>query len=393
MNYFSPVFHLFSLLFLACTVTVTAQTKFEISHGPYLTNMTQTGVSILWTTTDPALSWVEMAPDDGTPFHATERPRFYQVKNGRRVVNTTLHHVHLADLPPGTTYRYRVCSRELVNWNSQHEVSYGRIIGSDWEGRKRKFTTFAKNPADISFLMLNDIHGDTALIRKLCRNIDFRSLDMIVLNGDMTSYLDSEEQIFQEYMDALIALGASEVPIVFTRGNHENRGIYTSELGTYFPTPTGHFYYYFSVGDVLFIALDCGEDKPDSSLEYNGLADYDAYREEQARWFKAVMQTDSFQNARRKIAILHIPLTGDDLWHGNLHLRQTLLPLLNNSNLDLMLSGHTHRFSYHPAETEVRFPTLVNSNDTYTLCKISNGHIQLEVIGLNGLVKKIGLSN
>lgn len=378
---------LFSL-FLMSSLSLFSQSEFQITHGPYLTNMTQDGVSIIWTTTSPALSWVEVAPDDGTDFHAAERFRYYDVKDGRRIANSTFHHVHLKDLTPGTTYRYRVCSHEVTGlWQEQHQVIFGKIVASDWSGKKLKFTTFANRSKDISFIVLNDTHGNPDLIRNLCKNIDFKTLDMIVLNGDMTSFVNSEEQIFHDYIDPLVEQGAGETPIVFARGNHENRGSYADRLLAYFPTPTGYYYYNFSIGDTDFLILDCGEDKPDTSLEYNNLADYNAYREEQAEWVSQVTQSEIFKSSKNKMCILHMGLVGDDMWCGNLHLRSTLLSSLNASRLDVMLSGHTHRLAFHPAEDIIAFPTVVNANDTYALCRISSGKIKVDIVGLNGLLK------
>ena len=34
----------------------------KITHGPYLCDMSTDGVTVVWTTNKPALSWVEVAP-------------------------------------------------------------------------------------------------------------------------------------------------------------------------------------------------------------------------------------------------------------------------------------------------------------------------------------------
>ena len=57
----------------------------------------------------------------------------------------------------------------------------------------------------------------------------------------------------------------------------------------YFPLKDGKIYRSFNVGDVAFILLGCGEDKPDSDIEYSNLADFDA-RIEQAQWLKQIVQ-------------------------------------------------------------------------------------------------------
>ena len=32
--------------------------------------------------TKPSIGWVELAPDDGTHYYQTERPKFFNAKNG-----------------------------------------------------------------------------------------------------------------------------------------------------------------------------------------------------------------------------------------------------------------------------------------------------------------------
>ena len=48
---------LFTLLGLAAALTLPAQ-DFKITHGPWLCDMTEDGVTVLWTTNKPALSRV-----------------------------------------------------------------------------------------------------------------------------------------------------------------------------------------------------------------------------------------------------------------------------------------------------------------------------------------------
>ena len=65
---------LFSLAGLLFSLAAVAQ-DFKITHGPYLCDMTRDGVTVVWTTSKPALSWVEVAPDDGRrSMHAITRP-------------------------------------------------------------------------------------------------------------------------------------------------------------------------------------------------------------------------------------------------------------------------------------------------------------------------------
>ena len=66
---------LLSALLSCYGISVSGQDQpFTIMHGPWLCDMSETGVTIMWLTNRNALSWVEIAPDDGSHFYGKERP-------------------------------------------------------------------------------------------------------------------------------------------------------------------------------------------------------------------------------------------------------------------------------------------------------------------------------
>ncbi|HOF20947.1 MAG TPA: FN3 domain-containing metallophosphoesterase family protein [Bacteroidales bacterium] len=374
------------LLLPAYCQTLPAQEQaFKITHGPYLTDMSETAVTIVWITNKNALAWVEVAPDDGSHFYGKERPRYYDTYLGRRQAATTLHRVRIENLTPGTRYRYGIFSKEVLHWENDARIVYGTTIANPAYSRNSlSFKTFSSSDDTVSFIMLNDIHGRADFMKELCRDIDFNTIDLVVFNGDMSSAIHSEEQIFSDFMDAAVDLFAKRVPIAFTRGNHETRGPYADYLMYYFPLKGEKIYRTFNVGNVAFIMLDCGEDKPDSDIEYSGLADFDAYRNEQAAWLRQAVLEKSFRDTRNKIVILHMPPGVSD-WHGTLHIDEVLVPLLNEAGTDAVLSGHTHRYSFHPpVQGKTAFPVVVNSNNTYLRGDVVNGKIRIRMTGTAG---------
>ena len=78
----------------------------DVKYGPWVQNVTETGFTVMWKSSLRNLSYVEIAPDDGTPFEMCTRPRFYTVVDGRRITDT-FHKVEVTGLEPGKTYRYR----------------------------------------------------------------------------------------------------------------------------------------------------------------------------------------------------------------------------------------------------------------------------------------------
>ena len=308
---------LFVFAGLAFALTAAAQ-EFRITHGPYLCDMSQDGVTVVWTTNRPALSWVEASPADSLA--PAPPPRHYQTVAGRKLAGRTLHAVRVRGLQPGTDYRYRIFSQEVQSWPDVNNVTYGKTVGADASRRRAYgFRTFPAAGSGCSFLVLNDIHGKADVLTRLCKRVDFSELGFVAFNGDMSSSVESGEQLFKDYLDASAALFAAGTPILFTRGNHETRGVFADSLGDYFPGRDGRFYGIYRYGDVCILLLDCGEDKPDSDIEYGGLGAYDAYREEEAAWLRETVASEEFRNASARIVLLHIPL-GNGTWPGNIHL-------------------------------------------------------------------------
>lgn len=380
---------LFVLAGVAFAWTAVAQ-ELRITHGPYLCDMTHDGVTVVWTTSKPALSWVEASPADSLNAPALRQARYYQTVAGRKLACRTLHAVRVRGLQPGTDYRYRIFSQEVQSWPDVNNVTYGKTLDADASRRRAyEFRTFPQAGSGCSFIVLNDIHGKADYMTRLCKSVDFSKLGFVAFNGDMSSSVESGEQLFKAYLDASVSLFATGTPILFTRGNHETRGVFADSLGDYFPGQDGRFYGIYRYGDVCILLLDCGEDKPDDHAEYNGLADYDAYRIEECEWLKRAVRSDEFLSASARIVLLHIPPMAE-AWHGSVHLNEFFVPVLNEAGIDLMLCGHDHAYSFRPAgEQGTQFPIVVNDNKSYVRCDVADSLIRVQVVGLREKVAHV----
>lgn len=380
---------LFVLAGVAFAWTAVAQ-ELRITHGPYLCDMTHDGVTVVWTTSKPALSWVEASPADSLNAPALRQARYYQTVAGRKLACRTLHAVRVRGLQSGTDYRYRIFSQEVQSWPDVNNVTYGKTLDADASRRRAyEFRTFPQAGSGCSFIVLNDIHGKADYMTRLCKSVDFSKLGFVAFNGDMSSSVESGEQLFKAYLDASVSLFATGTPILFTRGNHETRGIFADSLGDYFPGQDGRFYGIYRYGDVCILLLDCGEDKTDDHAEYNGLADYDAYRIEECEWLKKAVRSDEFLSASARIVLLHIPPMAE-AWHGSVHLNELFVPVLNEAGIDLMLCGHDHAYSFRPAgEQGTRFPIVVNDNKSYVRCDVADSLIRVQVVGLREKVAHV----
>ena len=68
-------------------------------------------------------------------------------------------------------------------------------------------------------------------------------------------------------------------------------------------------------------------------------------------------------------------------------MKRLLLPLLNEADVDLMISGHTHRYSYREVGScDNNFPILVNANNDKVNVKVNKSQIDCEVVDATGKV-------
>lgn len=359
----------------------------KVTHGPWICDMDSTGTTIVWVTDVPGMSWVEIAPDSADHFYGRARQRYYDVLAGRKVLMDSVHRVHIEGLKPDTKYRYRVFTQEVAEWRYDDWVTLGKTACTDvWRGKPHEFKTFPAKPREVTFLVLNDIHERAQFMKDLCKNVDFKKLDFVLLNGDMSNRLRNQQHMMEAYLDTCVRMFATHTPLFFNRGNHELRGQFADYLYRYFPTNNGKYYRVQHVAGIDFLFIDTGEDKPDEDIEYSGIVNYDQYREEEARWLRGLRESKQV-GKHPLIVFSHFPPTLQK-WHGPYHLQKTLMPELNKMNVSVMLSAHLHAFGYQEPNEVINFPNLVNSNNTYLLCRIANGRMEVDYVRLKGKDKK-----
>lgn len=366
-----------AILIISNTVSQSQESSFSISHGPYLQGLTENEVTIIWTTNKKGIAWVELAPDDDTHFYQTERPKYFSESHGFKVVDS-VHMVTINNLNPNTTYRYRVYSQEVLS-HVGTKVLYGSVAATNvYRTKPLSFTTSNPLKNNISFLVLNDLHGNNELMETLLKDTDWNKTDLVFFNGDMTNDIRSENQLFGDFLDKAVELFAKETPIYYARGNHETRGNFATTFPRYFPTPTGQLYYMFKQGPVCFVVLDCGEDKPDSDLEYSGIVAFDNYRSKQAQWLEKALTESIFKEASYRVVIIHMPPFGG--WHGEKEIEEKFVPLLENAGIDVMLCGHLHRHIHKKAGDGQNFPIISNANRAIIRAYTENSTLNIDVI-------------
>ncbi|MCE2617114.1 FN3 domain-containing metallophosphoesterase family protein [Phocaeicola oris] len=377
-------FHL--LLFLLCLPLLINAEDIKILHGPYLQNVSETEATIVWEVNNESIGWVELAPNDGTNFYATERPKYFDTKIG--IKNTAkLHTVKLTGLKANTVYRYRILAQEVLS-HQGIRVHYGDVAASNvYSAQPYQFKTLDTSKPETSFCVINDIHARENIITPLLNNAGYKDKDMVIYNGDMVSQFSNEDIIFTGFMDESIHLFAKEKPFYYIRGNHETRGEYATHFQDYFCPREQNIYFTVHQGPAFFIFLDAGEDKPDNDLEYAGITDYDHYRSEQAEWLEKVVASEEFKNSKFKIIVCHIPpIPIKNAWHGHHEVLNKFVPILNNAGIDIMICGHLHRFLYEDPSTQINFPVLVNSNNSVVSAETKGNQLNVKIYELNGKI-------
>lgn len=373
------------IFFLFCNVclgTIQAQ-SLKIKNGPYLQYITQNEATIIWTTNKNSISWVEFYKEDASNFYEMERPKVYASQDGLKSIGK-IHKVTLTKLDSNTKYAYRVYSREVLKHKQQNSLFGNTIATRVYKKSPLYFNTLNPDQKKTSFTVLSDIHENPDKVGKLLEDTDFDKTDFVINNGDFMNNFDGEKNLFSGSIDTLTQIFAKEIPLYIVRGNHETRGVMASKLKDYFHFPNGKYHYSFIYGETFFIVLDGGEDKADTDIEYSNLADFDSYRTQEAAWLKQVINSEAFKKARYSIVFSHIPPYGGGKWHGDVELQNKFVPILNEAKIDLMICGHTHRYSYvEPNKNKNNFPILICGNNNKINIEINTDVITATSVGLD----------
>ena len=212
---------------------------------------------------------------------------------------------------------------------------------------------FTPVPAEgkVEAYVLADTHGDavipaeTALLRE--------HIDLLILLGDIGDSAATKEQIITLHrLTAMVTKG--RFPALYIRGNHDTRGYMAEHLMDYIPTRSGATYFTFRAGPVWGVVLDCGEDKPDDSIEYGGVADYVGFRHAQTAYLRSLVanaqNTYAAEGITRRVALCHINFTRTDRPFNdhNPEIYEAWIAALNEIGIDLLICGHEHKIGVQP---------------------------------------------
>ena len=340
----------------------------HVVAGPWVTDMSEDAFTVLWSTDYPCQGWVEL--DNGR--------RVYEYYAGRRMFGT-LHTVRVEGLSRGSQYGYRIGNR-VADLTSPYTPAYGRDMLSE----RYTVTTFDPNRKTCHFTVMNDVHMRLDHYSALLDDIDIPSNDFLLLNGDIISAGHWTVDSLVKYEVGQLGPYGANLPVFFSRGNHEGRGYGVALVEKIFPkAKSAPYYYTFREGPVAFIVLDAGETGVRNSLAMSGERIYEDYLREQMEWAEKAMKEPAFRKAPVKICVIHAPMIDPgvpDDFVPHTWMNHNFVPLLNKAGVDLMIGADLHQYFYHPAGTmNNNFPILVNDDESRLDVRVERGHIYVTV--------------
>jgi acid phosphatase type 7 len=346
-----------------------------ITHGPYLAAPTDTSATVVWMTDLPSHSRVLYGAGGALDREAVP------VKDGMVPVGT-LHAVRLTGLAPGRTYQYRVVSTPVLELNS-----YWSKKGLELQSDSYTFTTFDRRKSTVSFVSISDTHESVPRIDSIMQKVDWSRTDFLLHTGDAFNGVQSEEQVWAKWLDPLIAGGLHQSkPLIYARGNHDTRGPFARQLEQYVPIEEGRFYYSRDAGPVHLLVVDTGEDKHDTTQVYARLNRMEEYRAQELAWLRRHAQTSArLKEAPFRVLVMHQPRWGW-LSSQNEAAQAAWTAAANDAKVDLVIAGHTHRYSFTPAGGPAgnRYPILVVGQGQVAKVDASATAIQVTVLDRDG---------
>ncbi|HLR37992.1 MAG TPA: metallophosphoesterase family protein [Chitinophagaceae bacterium] len=342
-----------------------------VLQDPYLIDPSETGMTVAWLTDSMSQSqviyWEKGAPEN--------KKVAVRQAHGLLAIGT-FQWIRLSDLHPGQTYNYKVRSRRVVKIKP-----YWPVMGKWVESPVYSFTTFDRNKSEIHFSSISDTHENVERIKELMNLVDWSKTDFFVQTGDALNYVVSQKQIFNKFLTPIADGLNQKIPFLYVRGNHDLRGPYARHWFDYFPYHGGNFYFTFNEGPAHFIVIDSGEDKPDSTNVYSGLNDLKDYRADEFAWVKKYVDTSkALKDAPFRILLVHDPHWG---WVDGQNEKWT--KLANKANVDLVISGHWHRFKrINPGgKSGNDYPILVVGQKDVAHFEVTRKYIKVVVEDVN----------
>ena len=268
-----------------------------------------------------ALAWVEV-----------DNKRYYEDYAGYYNSTKKMHKVIVPMDVLDNAKEYTIGTQKLT-----YRGPFGGFKGREIE------ETYSFRPVDTSdglnYYSISDVHMGLECSKEAS---DYnKDKELLILAGDTISMIDT-------YRDAAYTnkvayeLTKGEIPVIYARGNHELKGKYMEEFHDYVGANGEDFFYKFSFGNVYGIVLDIGEDHDDDYWEYYDTCDFNEYRNRQLELIRSELESKEYLNYDYRLVVCHIPIPFINARHNHVDFKKDVTTLLNQMDIDMVISGHQH---------------------------------------------------
>jgi hypothetical protein len=340
-------------------------------------------ISILQPLQRHAIGYLEYAIEDG------EYKRVAPTDAGMMPLVEHVLKVRMPPLPGGKKIRYRFTAW-TVGWVKVRQFYHGELkTGAPQTSPEYSFRTLNSSADTTNFAIWNDTHENAETLQTLHRLTAAMKPDFLLWNGDQSNDVHFERDMARQFLTPEGLTIASGWPLAYVRGNHDVRGPAAQSLCDFTGTPEDRFYYAFRSGPLAALVMDTGEDKPDDSPYFGGMAAFQAMQTRQAEWLKKVIKEPWFRKAPHKVLFCHIPLwfTRDIFpterrWECHSYCRQLWVPDLVKAGVKLVISGHTHDNRWMPAKDGQPIAQLIGGGPHPRYATFIQGTATREVLKL-----------
>ena len=271
-----------------------AQDAVELVKLPYLQQVTQTSIVIMWETSEKVPSRLEY----GDPAITISAEK-----------TTKIHEVPITDLAPDTEYAYRVNSDGAgAQWTEWYTFRTAPL--PDQPFRLAVYGDTRTNPDDHAAVIQAMIQANPALV--------LHTGDL-VNNG--TIKRDWNEQFFGPAAPLLV-----NTPLFPSLGNHEQNAKHYFNL---FSLPNNEMWYAFTYGNTRIIALSTSTRFDPEGKQYT--------------WLVEEFESEAYTTAQWHLVFFHYPPFSGEIGGSDL-VSKYLVPLFEDYDVDMVLNGHNHNY-------------------------------------------------
>ncbi len=285
---------------------------YPIFHqGPYLQNVTQNSITVMWETLVPATSELHYG-------------RKFLNKVIRDDTPKTIHELTITGLEPETEYVYAAASNRLAAPTSS-------------------FRTAIHRDTPFKFAVWGDNRTDPVSHESVIESMIRSNPDIAINVGDVVTRGEVYAQWSREYFLPMRRFAINK-PVFVAIGNHEYGGYGYGSRVPWFDKFVAHpapndYYYSFVYGNSFFLVLN-PQDEVGAHQVRPGSDQY--------KWMMEQFESEAYKNATFRFAFFHEP-PYSECWSGGYYdgepmIRKDLVPLFEKYKMDIVFAGHTHDY-------------------------------------------------